>query len=383
MPYKEKWYVTYTVVLIAIMLTVYSMILAKSVLLPLLFAIFFAILLSPLCSWLEKYLIPRVLSAMLVILGVGLILFGIGFLFYTQILDFVEDLDLIERRLRNLLDEAETFFSTWIGMELLIEFDSLEDRLIDLLRDNVDSLRRGLAGAASVLTAVFLVPVYLFLILIFRNFLQEFLLQAFGRGEDKQLKRTTRILQNITEVIQQYISGVIIVIMILAVIYTLLLWTVGVKHYLFFGIFAGMMNVIPFLGPIFGSILPTVYALLTMDSLLYPIVIVIAFYVVQLFEGNLFTPIIVGSKVSMNALLTLFLLFVGAQIWGLAGMILFIPMGAMLKVVFDEFDSLRPYGFLLGRVPSGMHSRKGPLARRISELGEQAAASSGSESQSD
>lgn len=383
MPYKEKWYVTYTVVLIAIMLTVYSMILAKSVLLPLLFAIFFAILLSPLCNWLERYRIPRVLSALFVILGVGIILAGIGFLFYTQILEFVEDLDLIERRLRNLLDEAETFFSTWIGMELLIEFDSLEDRLIDLFRDNVDALRRGLASAASVLTAVFLVPVYLFLMLIFRNFLQEFLLQAFGRGDDKELKRTTRILQNITEVIQQYISGVIIVIMILAVIYTLLLWVVGVKHYLFFGIFAGMMNVIPFLGPIFGSILPTVYALLTMDSLLYPFIIVIAFYLVQLFEGNLFTPIIVGSKVSMNALMTLFLLFVGAQIWGLAGMILFIPMGAMIKVVFDEFDSLRPYGFLLGRVPSGMHSRKGPLARRISELGHQAAASSDSESQSD
>lgn len=379
MPYREKWYVTYTVVLIAIMLTVYSMILAKGVLLPLLFAIFFAILLSPLCNWLERYRIPRVLSALFVILGVGIILAGIGFLFYSQILEFVEDLDLIERRFRNLLDEAETFLSTWIGMELLIEFDSLEDRLIDLFRDNVDALRRGLASAASVLTAVFLVPIYLFLMLIFRNFLQEFLLQAFGRGNDKELKRTTRILQNITEVIQQYISGVIIVIMILAVIYTLLLWAVGVNHYLFFGIFAGMMNVIPFLGPIFGSILPTVYALLTMDSLLYPLIIVIAFYVVQLFEGNLFTPIIVGSKVSMNALLTLFLLFVGAQIWGLAGMILFIPMGAMLKVVFDEFDSLRPYGFLLGRVPASMHSRKGPLARRISELGQQASPESDSD----
>ncbi|MEX2585570.1 MAG: AI-2E family transporter [Balneolaceae bacterium] len=380
MLYKEKWYVTYTVVLIAIMLTVYSMILAKSVLLPLLFAIFFAILLSPLCNWLERYRIPRVLSALFVILGVGLILVGIGFLFYTQILEFVEDLDLIEQRFRELLDETETLLSTWFGMEMLIEFNSLEDRLIALFRDNVDSLRRGLASAASVLTAVFLVPIYLFLMLIFRNFLQEFLLQAFGRGGDEQLERATRIFQNITEVIQQYITGVIIVIMILAVIDTFMLWMVGVNHYLFFGIFAAMLNVIPFLGPIFGSIFPTVYALLTMDSLLYPFIIVISFYVIQLFEGNLFTPVIVGSKVSMNALMTLFLLFVGAQIWGLAGMILFIPMGAMLKVIFDEFDSLRPYGFLLGRVPSGMHSRKGPLARRISELGQQAAASSESQS---
>jgi len=376
---KQKWYVTYTFVLVAVMLTVYSMILAKTILLPLLFAIFFSILLSPLCNRLETWKIPRVFSALIVILGAVLILGGIGFLFYTQILEFVEDIDLIERRLRSLMDDTESLLAAWLGIELLIEFESLEERLFSLLRDNVDSLTRGLVSAASVLTAVFLVPVYLFLMLLFRNFLQEFLLQAFGRGGDDQLERATRIFEKITQVIQQYISGVVIVILILAVINSLMLWLVGVNHFLFFGIFAAMLNVIPFLGPIFGSILPTVYALLTMDSLIYPLIIVVAFYVIQLFESNLFTPVIVGSKVSMNALMTLFLLFVGAQIWGLAGMILFIPLGAILKVAFDEFDSLRPYGFLLGRVPYEMHSKKGPLARRISEIGKQATKSNSGE----
>ncbi len=125
---------------------------------------------------------------------------------------------------------------------------------------------------------------------------------------------------------------------------------------------------VPFLGPIFGSILPVLYALLTMDSLIYPLLVLGGFYVIQLFESNLFTPTIVGSQVSMNAMVTLFLLFVGAQIWGLAGMILFIPMGAILKVVCDEVDSLKPLGFLLGRMPTDREERKGPLARRISEI---------------
>jgi predicted PurR-regulated permease PerM len=185
------------------------------------------------------------------------------------------------------------------------------------------------------------------------------------------ISRVKTIIDGIKLVVQQYITGIIIVIFILSILNSILLLIIGVDHAIFFGVFAAMLNVVPFIGPIFGSILPIIYSLLTMDSLIYPLMILLGFYIIQLFESNLFTPVIVGSKVSMNALLTLLLLFIGAQIWGLVGMILFIPMGAILKVVFDEIDSLKPYGFLLGRVPQELQKSKGPLARRISEIGKQ------------
>jgi len=70
----------------------------------------------------------------------------------------------------------------------------------------------------------------------------------------------------------------------------------------------------------------------------------------------------------MNAMVTLALLFAGAQIWGLAGMILFIPMGAVVKVVCEEVESLAPVGFLMGRMPSHPTKEKGPLARRVAQL---------------
>ncbi|MEX1211518.1 MAG: AI-2E family transporter [Balneolaceae bacterium] len=366
---ERSWYKTYTWVLAGLILTVYAMTVAKTLLLPMLFALLFSILLAPICDWLERFRVPRVFSTALVILGVGLIIGGLLFLFYRQILLFTEDLDMMERRLRELIGSLEGGVSSWFGPGWIGEFDSLEDRLFSLLRDNLASLTQGLAGAASVVTSAFLIPVYLFLILMFRNFLQEFLLQLVGRGNDVRLQRATRIFTRVGEVVQYYIVGVGLVILILATLYSSMLWLLGVRHAIFFGVFAGMLNIIPFIGPLFGSILPILYALVTMDSWIYPIIIIAGFYLVQLLEGNLLTPVIVGSRVSMNALVTLVLLLIGAKIWGLAGMILFIPLGAILKVVFDEIESLQPFGFLLGRVPSEMQSSKGPLARRINLLG--------------
>lgn len=366
---RKPWYVTYTWILAGLILTVYTMIVAKPILLPLLFAGFFSILLTPLCERLEGYKIPRIIAAMIAILLATLFLFGLGFFFYSQASEFVQDIDFIQRRIEELIRGLEDFLVAWFGMERFDELETLESRIFDYMRENAAALTLQVAGAATTITAIFLIPIYMFLMLIFRDFLQEFFLQLFGRS-DQELRRMKKILEKVKYVVQQYITGVLIVILILAVLNSLMLWLVGVNHAIFFGVFAAMLNVIPFIGPIFGSILPTMYALLTMDSLLYPVIIILSFYVIQLFESNLFTPVIVGSKVSMNALMTLLLLFVGAQIWGLAGMILFIPLGAILKVVFDEIDSLKPYGFLLGRVPNELHKKKGPLARRISQIGQ-------------
>jgi predicted PurR-regulated permease PerM len=371
---EKKWYIDYTYILAGLILTIYAMIVAKTILLPLLFAIFFSILLSPFCGWLENYKVPRILAALIAILTGFLVLAGLGFLFYTQLSAFVDDIDMVQRRLEELIEGAESFLIAWFGIDEFVELGSIEDALVEFIRENTAALTRGIAGAAAVITATFLVPIYMFLLLIFRDFLQEFLLQVFGRKDQHRLQKVKTIIEKVKLVVQHYITGIIIVIAILAVINSTMLLLVGVDHAIFFGVFAAMLNVIPFIGPIFGSILPVLYAILTMDSLIYPAIILVSFYIIQLFESNLFTPVIVGSQVSLNALVTLLLLFIGAQIWGLAGMILFIPMGAILKVVFDEIEAMKPYGFIMGRVPSEMHTRKGPLARKISEISKQATA---------
>jgi len=370
---EQAWYVKYTVTLTGLILTVFVMIMAKSILIPLLFALLLSILLSPVCTKLESFKIPRVFSVIITILISFLMLGGLIFLFYSQLTAFAEDIDLVEKRIRELIAGFNSFLDTWFGMSTIIEVESLEQSLFDVLRSNISALTSGIAGAASILTATFLVPIYVFLILLFRDFLNEFILKIFASNDKSDRQSIRDIIGKIKNVVQYYISGVTIVILILAVLNSAILMIIGIKHAIFFGVFAALLNIIPFLGPIIGSIFPILFSLLTMDSLIYPVLILFSFYVIQMIEGNLLTPMIVGSQVSMNALVAIILLFTGAQIWGLAGMILFIPLGAMAKVIFDEIDSLKPFGFLMGKVPDSLNKKRGPIAKKIRNITQKSA----------
>lgn len=365
---SQNWIQKYTYILAAITLTVYAMLEAKSLIQPLLFAFFLSILLSPMCGWLESYKIPRILSVPIAILSGVLALFGIGFFFYTQLSAFAGDVDIFRERFAEIAESSQDFLSTWFNVDPVVEFDTIAESIQQFLRENTGALTSGIAGAASAFTAIFLVPVFMFFMLLYRDFLKQFFLKVFGSSGKGELQKTHQIIENVKIVVQGYLTGIILVIIILATLNSTMLLIIGVEHAIFFGVFAAMLNVIPFVGPLVGSILPILYALFTMDSLLIPLIIMLGFYVIQLLESNLFTPIIVGNKVSINAFAALILLFIGAQIWGVIGMILIIPLGAILKVVFDEVDSLKPYGFIMGTVPDKYRSRRSVFAEKMSEI---------------
>lgn len=364
----DRWYIKYAFILAGLIMTVYVMIIAKSILQPLFFAIFFSILLSPFCNVMERYKMPRVLSVLIAITVGILFLVAVISFFYTQVKDFSQDIDIFRDRFEELLIGTQTFLNEKFGYEGILDLTLVREAVYSFFTSNSNSLVSGLANAASTFTAIFLVPVLMFFLLLFRRFLKEFLLKLFGRNRLEDTRKVGNIIDNVQRVIQKYITGVITVISILGVLYSSMLWFIGIDHPLFFGVFAAVLNVIPFIGPLLGSVLPILYSIFTMDSLIYPVIIFAGFYVVQMIEGNLLTPLIVGSQVSLNAFVALLLLFVGAQIWGLVGMILIIPIGAILKVIFDEVDSLEPYGFLMGRVPDEQDIKANRLGKKLREF---------------
>ncbi|CAN5166024.1 AI-2E family transporter [soil metagenome] len=366
----ESRLVRYTFVLAAIILTIYAMIQARPLLQPLLFAIFFSILLSPFCGWMERHRVPRLLSVSIALISGILVLAGVGVFFFTQLTAFVGDVDLFRERLENILEASQVFLNRWFGFEGLLNLEVMQVSIQDFFKENTEALTRGLVGAATMITTIVIIPVFMFFMLLFRDFLKEFILKAAGTTDKMDTDRVKFIINKVKKVVQGYITGIILVILILAVLNSILLLAIGVKHAIFFAVFAALLNVIPFVGPLFGSILPIIYALITMDSLLYPLLIMLGFYVIQLMESNIFTPIIVGSQVSINAFVALILLYLGAQLWGIAGMILIIPIGAILKVLFDEMESLQPYGFVMGRVPGIYTTRKSIIAKKMSKFSE-------------
>ncbi|TVQ15753.1 MAG: AI-2E family transporter [Balneolaceae bacterium] len=341
------FYVKAPVILAGIIITIYGMIVAKGLVVPLLLSAFFAVILIPVCDVLESKRIPRVLSAFLAILMLIVILASIGFMFTTQIRSFGEELPDIQQRVEQLADDTHEMFIRYSPEFIKSRVEDFELGAAEVLDIDISTVTMRLLSTVGGLTMYFLIPIFIYLFLIYREFIRVFMIRAFSGGDKERMRE---MVDKVKVVLQSYITGMFFVICILAVLNVILLTSLGVKHAILFGVFAAMLNIIPFLGPIFGSILPAVYALLTMDALWVPFAVILGFYVIQLFESNLFTPVIVGDKVSLNPLVTIIAILVGGQIWGLLGMILFIPGLAILKILLDEVDGLQPYGFLLGRV---------------------------------
>jgi predicted PurR-regulated permease PerM len=190
-----------------------------------------------------------------------------------------------------------------------------------------------------------LLPVFVFFMLIYRDHFAVFVTKVFARQKNKFL------LENITEIrklVHSYIVGAGKVMLILGIVNTAVLFALGIKHAIFFGMFAGLLNIIPYLGPSLGAILPFLFALLTKDSLFYPFAVIVSFTLIQFLESTYLTPKITGANVNLNAFVTFVGLLIGGAIWGIVGMILIIPTIAILKKLFELNPETEPYAYLFG-----------------------------------
>lgn len=353
---EQPAYLRLTSILLGVVLIVFIMQSAKAVLVPILIAGFLAVLISPLASWLQRKGLGGALAALISLLALLALIFGVVYFFYNQILSFSRDLEGLETRFGELLAGLNNFLTTHLDGVVPISMDSLKDVVFQQIYDNMNVLTQGVLATAGTLTMAFIVPIYIFLFILYRSFIIEFFKKAFSK---KHKDKVENAISKIKDVVQNYIKGAVIVMLILAVLNSIALYSLGIKHALLFALFAAILNVIPYLGPFLGAIFPIFFALLTKDSLWYPFGVFLAFYVIQLFESNLFTPKIVGGQVAMNPLMTIIALFIGNFVWGLAGMILFIPGMAILKVIFDEVEGTEAYGFLLGAVNNKNSADKG------------------------
>lgn len=360
MEIKFPFYARLVIILFGIVLTVFIMMEAKPVLVPLLISGFLAVLISPFTSWLERRGISSSISVAISIITLLGLIFGLMYFFYNQILGFAQDLSTLETRAAELIASLNNFLASNFEGAVPISIESLQNTVFQYVGENTAALTQGVIATATSITMLFIMPVYIALFLYFRHFLVKFILEAFS---EQYREKVQLVLFKVKGVVKNYILGMGVVILILAVLNSIALYSFGIKHALLFAGFAAMLNVIPFLGPFIGAILPITFALLTKDSLWYPMGVFLSFYVIQVAESNLFTPKIVGGRVSMNPLMTIIALFVGNFIWGLAGMILFIPGMAILKVIFDEVEGMQAWGFLLGDSESELPKRDFPSVR--------------------
>lgn len=332
-------------ILLLIISIIFILIIGRSILIPLFLGGLLSIILTPVGERFEKWGLGRTTSTILTVLsGLIAILALLGFS-VMQVVSFSKDLENVGEKLNDYLSSFNEFVQQKFGIATGLENGFDEEYFIDLIETNGSNIAQAILGTLGSLSSFILLPIFIFFFILYRGHLTDFFVNLFRSNDPEQVK--SEIKEN-RKLIQNYILGLLKVMSILAILNSIALFSLGIKHAIFFAVFAAILNVIPYLGPLLGAILPTTFAFLTKDTLFYPIAVFACFQIIQLIESNFLTPKIVGSNVNLNAFVTFVGLLVGASIWGVAGMIIIIPTLAILRKIFELSDSTKPYAFLLG-----------------------------------
>lgn len=332
-------------VMVFIIVLVFFLIVGKGLLVPLFMGGFFSILFTPLSSLLEKYRVPRTLSCFISLLLMTALVIGLLSFIITNIVSFTKDFNNVSERLVSVAREVDNWTYQNFGINENLAEKAESDFLLELLNQNSGSISNFALNTIGSMSGLVLIPVFMFFFLLYRDHLTKMMVMVY-RDKDPVLVKLR--ITNLRKVIQNYIVGVGKVMLILAILNISAYSIIGVKHAIFFGILGAILNIIPYVGPFFGVLLPIIYSFLTMDSLIYPLIIFISFQLIQLLEGNFLTPKIVGGNVNLNAFITFLGLLVGGAIWGVAGMILVIPTMAILREIFELNEDTKPFALLLG-----------------------------------
>ena len=336
----KKYDVSKTIFIISMIIIL--MYFAKTILVPLFFGFFLALLLNPVCTFFNKKL-PNILSITLTFLLLISLISSVFFFFGTQFYQLFQEVrnfgDIIQSSITTLLQRIDQLIMP-DGMELkeIVKKESSSIIASNRLIENTITL------STTFIVNFGLVFVYAFLFLLYRSSFKKFILYHFSKDRKEY---ASGIIKNIKKVAQNYFYGLIIIILILGTLNGFGLYFIGLDYPFLFGYFAALLAIIPYIGTFIGGLLPTIYALINNDNIWTAAFVVLWYITIQAIEGNILTPKIVGSKVSLNPLVSIIGLITGGVFWGIAGMVLFIPLLAVVKVFLDSIDSLKPYGLLL------------------------------------
>lgn len=360
--YKHSpYYLKFASVLVGLIALVYILDVLSDPLLSLLFAALFSVLLHPICDRFEKWRIPRILSIVLSIVIFFAVLFGLVWLVVIQVSSFGDAIPTFTSKAEAFIESLIAWIEQNFAVSRTQQVSEAKKYLLNMLGESRNIMAQTVVSAGGLLGAAVLVPLYVFFFLLYRDFFRQFIYKAFSGVSNTRLDR---ILGRIYEVIQSYMSGLLLVIGIVGVLNTVGLWALGVDYAVFFGFLAAFLILIPYVGIFIGSILPAFYSLITMDSPWVSVGVIGVMSLVQFLEGNFITPNIVGSKVSINPLAAIVMLLLGGKLWGLAGLILALPITAIVKVILDSNPDLEPFGYLLGEPQKELKEERTRIARQ-------------------
>lgn len=326
---------------------------AKDFLVPIVFASLLAMLMAPVCRKVDSWGVNRALSSLCCILILVLVIAGIAFIVSTQFATFAENMNQIEGKVKELLSQTQDYIEKHLGMSPQEQEKVMKEQAQGAGEKGAGVAATILGGITATLSSMVLTLVITFLMIYNKEQFESFFIRLY---DDKDTDKVKTVVDQITRVAQKYLTGRAMSVLIIATLYSIGLLIVGVKNAVLLAGIAALLTVIPYLGTVLGGLFPVLMALLTQDvqTALWAGVVVVG---VQTIDNYFIEPNVVGGEVNLNALWSILSIIAGGLIWGVAGMIVFLPLFGIIKIICDYVEPLKPVGYILGE-PGGKKPSK-------------------------
>ncbi len=344
-PVKFSIFIKTSIYLVGIVAFVWMLFIGQSIIVPLLFATFIAVLLHPVVDLMVRKKINRIVAITITLILSFALIAAFSIFLYVQISQFSDSWPIIVEKFTVLIDQSTRWISEYFNIKPEKITAWITESKNDMMSNGNSAIGSTLMSFGSSLVVLFIIPVYIFMILYYQPLLIEFLNQLFGKERQTQVRV---VISKIKNVIQRYLVGLVLEALIVAILNTAGLLMLGIDYAILLGVIGALLNVIPYIGGIVGVALPMMIALVTENSPWYAVYVLVIYYIIQLIDNNFIVPKIVASKVKINALVSIVVILAFGALWGVAGMFISIPLTAILKVIFDHVESLKPWGYLLG-----------------------------------
>jgi predicted PurR-regulated permease PerM len=343
---KLPFYAKLALTLVSLVSIFFILYIAKEIIIPLLMALLFAILLRPCCAFLHSKLkFPHVIAAMTCVTMFVILILGILTFISWEIADFGNDWNKIKENFSIHVSNLQLYVKDNFNISTYEQEKYIKDATDDTVKSGKEILGTTLLSFTDTLVNAMLIPIYMFLILLYRTHYMKFLNKLFN-NEDQII--LIDILCQIKVAVKSYLVGLIIQMVSVATLTSIGFMIAGIKYAILLGVLTGLLNLIPYLGILIAMVV-SIFATLTGTpdlSMIFGVIIVTI--IVQLIDNNILVPLVVSSKVEINAMVSIVGIIIGGAIAGISGMFLAIPIIAILKVIFDRIEPLKPWGYLMG-----------------------------------
>lgn len=332
-------------ILFFILLVFILLYMGSAFLVPLVFGIFFASLMAPFSNILERIKVNRILSSLISTLVIFIVTGLILYILLLQINRFVIDIPQVREEVESVVLDIQKGIAsmTDVSVEEQTElFRNRSENIYGAIESGMTSL---LGNLLNITAAFLLMMVYVFLLLYYRERIRDSFLMYVDMEKREEAEE---ILNETSEVVYHYLWGRVKVMALLGIMYYITFLIFDLPYAVLLTIFGALITIIPYLGPFLSGILPIAFAVLYLENLQTILLFTAVVVTIQLVESYVIEPVILGSEVKLNPLIVIIAITMGAMVWGLAGMILFVPIFAILKIIADHSPGLKPLGHLLG-----------------------------------